>query len=135
MTEPFNQDLIAPCGMNCGICVSYFGYAMDGNKRKLTCIGCRPRDKNCAFVKKRCEKLSNKKIEFCFECNDFPCDNLKKLDKRYQIKYEMSMIENLEYIKKNGIKKFCEKERERWKCPECGGVICVHNKVCFSCKT
>ena len=60
MTEVFDQDLIATCGMNCGICVSYFGYAMDGNKRKLTCIGCRPRDKNCAFVKKRCEKLSNK---------------------------------------------------------------------------
>jgi hypothetical protein len=35
MTEVFDQDLIAPCGMNCGICVSYLGYTMDGNKKKV----------------------------------------------------------------------------------------------------
>jgi len=43
------------------------------------------------------------------------------------------MIENLEYIKKNGIKQFLEKEKERWKCPECGAVICCHNGICFNC--
>jgi hypothetical protein len=45
----------------------------------------------------------------------------------------MSMIENLEYIKQNGIEKFLAKEEEKWKCPECGGTICCHNGICFSC--
>ena len=45
----------------------------------------------------------------------------------------MSMIENLEYIKKQGIEPFLEKETEKWKCPECGAVICCHNGICFSC--
>ncbi len=133
MRESFKQKLIAPCGMNCGICVSFFGYAVNGRKRKITCIGCRSRDKQCAFLKKQCEILTNKKVEYCFECNDFPCENLRKLDKRYREKYKMSMIENLNYIKKNGIKKFLDKERNRWKCPKCGGVICVHTRICYTC--
>jgi len=135
MSKPFKQELIAPCGMNCGICIGYFGYSMDGNKRKITCEGCRIRNKNCAFIIKRCEILSNKEIDFCFECKDFPCENLKKLDTRYRTRFNMSMIENLKYIEKNGISKFIENEVERWKCPKCGGVICVHNGKCYDCGT
>ena len=134
MNGSFKPKLIAPCGMNCGICISFFGYAVNGRKRKNSCIGCRLRDKQCAFLKKQCEKLLTKKVEYCFKCVDFPCENLKKLDKRYRTKYGMSMIENLEYIQKNGINKFVENERERWKCSKCGEVICVHNRKCYSCE-
>ena len=134
MSETFKAKLIAPCGMNCGICISFFGYAVNERKRKNPCIGCRSRDKQCAFLKKQCDKLLNKKVEYCFECMDFPCENLKKLDKRYRTKYGMSMIENLEYIQKNVINKFVENERERWKCSKCGEVICVHNRKCYSCE-
>jgi len=42
----------------------------------------------------------------------------------------MSMIENLEFIREYGMKKFLEKEGAKWKCPECGGEICCHNGLC-----
>jgi hypothetical protein len=129
----FTPEHIAPCGMNCGICVSFFGYTLSDRKRKNPCKGCRLRDKQCILIKKQCDKLLNKKIKYCFECLDFPCKTLKKLDTRYKTNYEMSMIENLENIKKNGIQKFLESERERWKCLKCGGIICVHNKKCYTC--
>jgi len=45
----------------------------------------------------------------------------------------MSMIENLEYIRDNGINKFFEREQEKWRCSACGGVICCHNGICFNC--
>jgi hypothetical protein len=45
----------------------------------------------------------------------------------------MSMIENLEYIEKNGILQFLTREQEKWKCPQCGEVICCHNGICFGC--
>jgi len=134
MKESFRQELIAPCGMNCRICIGYFGYAMNDRKRKNICEGCRIRDKNCAFIKKQCEKLSKKEVEYCFECEDFPCENLEKLDKRYQEKYDMSMIKNLEFIKENGINLFLKQQEEKYKCPYCGGVICVHNKKCYNCE-
>ena len=132
--EKFAPDHISPCGMNCGICIAFFGYTTTGKKRKHPCSGCRSRKSDCAFIKKDCDKLSTKQIEYCFECTDFPCEKLKKLDNRYRTKYGMSMIENLEYIQKNGISKFVENERERWKCSKCGEVICVHNRKCYSCE-
>ena len=49
------------------------------------------------------------------------------------IPHDKLCIENLEYIKKDGIWRFLEKEEERWKCPECGAVVCCHNGICYNC--
>ena len=122
----FTPELIAPCGMNCGICQAYL-------REKNKCPGCRGLDKNkprshCKI--KTCIKLDSK---FCYACKDFPCDKLNHLDKRYRTKYDMSMIENLKFIQTDGIKQFLKHEEERWKCSNCGGVICVHNKTCITC--
>ena len=133
MSEPFTVEMIAPCGMNCGICIAFFGYTMSGRKRKHPCITCRLRERPCAFIKKQCNKLTDREIEYCFECTDFPCKNLKTLDRRYRTKYGMSMVENLRHIQTNGIIQFLKNEKERWKCPTCGGVVCVHNKTCYTC--
>ncbi len=127
------EKLIAVCGMNCRICLAYFGYRVNGEKRKKSCIGCRPTNRNCAFIKKRCKKLSEKAIDYCFECEVFPCENLEKLDKRYRENYKMSMIDNLNFIKKNGIEKFLKSQEEKYRCDQCGGVICVHTGKCYEC--
>jgi len=127
------EELIAPCGMNCSLCVSFFGYTMSGGESKRRCPGCRPRDKMCTFLKKHCDKLSDQNIEFCFECEDFPCENLEKLDKRYREKYYMSMIDNLVTIKEEGMDHFLKQQEEKYRCPGCGGTICVHTDVCYSC--
>ena len=130
-------ELIAPCGMNCGICSGYLAKKYDIRSkgvRMTYCAGCRPRDKQCAFLKKRCETLLNGRVEYCFECESYPCERLRHIDKRYFLsQFRMSMIENLEYIKEYGMEKFLEKEEEKWRCPECGGVICCHNGICFNC--
>ena len=129
----FVSELIAPCGMNCGICVSFFGYTMSGKKRKHTCKTCRLRKSRCAFLKQQCVKLATKQIEYCFECTGFPCKKLTTLDTRYKDKYGMSAIENLRYIQTHGIEQFLKNERKRWKCSTCGGIICVHTKTCYTC--
>ena len=43
------------------------------------------------------------------------------------------MIENLENIKKFGIREFLKNEKKRWACPQCGGTICVHRGYCYNC--
>lgn len=133
-TKP-REDLIAPCGMNCGICGAYLSHTLNLPKKRgySKCIGCLPRAKKCAYLKGRCAKLRKKEIRFCFECQNFPCERLKRLDKRYRKNYNMSMIENLLEIKKNGVKEFLKKQKEKYKCPKCGGTICVHNEECYSC--
>jgi hypothetical protein len=130
--------LIAPCGMNCALCSAYLAQKNDLRQkgvRKSYCAGCRPRGKNCAFLKKNCALLGEGRVQFCFECNDFPCDHLKHLDKRYSARYHMSMIENLNYIKEHGMKEFLKQQTKKWQCPECGSVICCHDGICYNCQT
>ena len=129
------EKLIAPCGMNCALCVSYLAMKNDLKKKgfgKTYCVGCLPGGKNCHY-KRQCELLRKGLVRFCYDCGDFPCRRLKTLDKRYRTFYHMSMIENLEFIKKYGIGRFLEKEAVKWRCPECGEVICCHNGLCLNC--
>ncbi|MBN1367912.1 MAG: DUF3795 domain-containing protein [Dehalococcoidales bacterium] len=130
------EELIAPCGMNCGLCSSYLTLKYDLKKKGIMrseCPGCRPRNKNCAFMKKACKSLANGLYKYCFECESYPCTRLKSLDKRYRMYYHMSMIENLDYIKENGIKKFLRHQTGKWQCSDCGAIICCHNGICYSC--
>jgi hypothetical protein len=120
------EELIAPCGMDCAVCSSYLALKHDVKAKGVRmpyCKGCRPRDKKCAFVKNRCEKILNHKIEFCFECEEFPCNNLKHIEKRYTTLYHLSIIDNLNFIKEHGLAKFLENQKTKWRCPDCGDVI------------
>lgn len=126
------EDLIAPCGMNCRLCISF-------QRTKNPCIGCRNMDEIIYVTKgsrlcviKHCLK-QNPESGFCFECDEFPCKRLKDLDKRYRTKYHMSMIENLLFIRDYGISLFLENESHRWQCPECSDIVCVHRPNCLTC--
>jgi len=73
-------------------------------------------------------------MEYCFNCGSFPCATLNHLDKRYRTKYGMSVIDNLESIRKFGIRHFIRSEKEKWICPRCGEVVCVHKSQCVFCQ-
>lgn len=130
------EELIAPCGMNCALCSAYLFKQKDLNKRgfhRTYCPGCVPRGKNCLHMADACELLGKGLVRFCFECEKYPCIRLKALDKRYRTKYHMSMIENLNLIKERGMEEFLDTEAEKWNCPTCGGTICCHNGLCLDC--
>jgi hypothetical protein len=130
------EELVAPCGMNCNVCAAYLAFVHDVRGkgiRMMCCIGCRPRNRPCAFVKKSCELLRKNEVEYCHECPTFPCERLSALDKRYRTHYRMSEIDNLRRIRDEGIEAFLKAEEERWRCPKCGGVISCHNGLCFEC--
>lgn len=126
------ESKIATCGMNCEICI---GYIREKNK----CPGCREIDayessygKKCII--RSCPIIIKNNWKFCSDvCEKYPCLRLKNLDKRYRTKYRMSMIENLDNIKNFGIEKFVESEQSRWKCHECGELLCVHRYFCINC--
>ena len=125
--------LIAPCGMNCSLCMAFL---RDKNK----CFGCRGADIGKPITRTRCKIKSCANFQgshkkYCFECNNFPCKELKHLDKRYRTRYSMSVIDNLTAIKGHGIRAFLRDEKARWTCSKCGNTICVHKGCCHICET
>lgn len=120
--------MIAPCGMNCELCVSR-------QREKKKCPGCRGGDGhkpagcvNCTV--RNCPRLP--KSGFCYDCGQY-CTRLKSLDKRYRTSYGMSMLDNLENLRTLGMEAFLDREKTRWTCPHCGAVLCVHRDICLSC--
>jgi hypothetical protein len=126
-----NATLIAPCGMNCGICLGF-------QREKNRCEGCTSNsDKKPNYCKtcviKNCALLNETESKFCYECITYPCKRLKQLDKRYRTRYAMSMLENLNFIKTSGLNAFLTNESIRWKCITCDGYMCVHRGYCLRC--
>jgi hypothetical protein len=125
------SELIAQCGMNCNICYAYL-------REKKKCPGCRffNEIEPVSIVRckiRNCEIIKMGKIDYCYECKEYPCKILKNLDKRYRTKYNMSEIENLNFIYEYGVDKFIENEVLKWTCIKCNGTINVHRKVCSKC--
>jgi hypothetical protein len=131
MENPMEANLIAPCGINCRLCYAY-------GRKKNVCPGCRGDDtqkmKSClACHIKNCEKVQSGSVTYCFECSQYPCDQVKHLDKRYRTKYGTSVIENLSTIQENGMDVLLKQELLKWTCPECGALLCMHKPQCLAC--
>ncbi len=121
--------------MNCAICSRYLSYV--NNLNRSQCTGCRPRKEACEYLFKKCSGInhgSKGDAVFCFECDQFPCKQIDRMDERYRKNYEMSVKENLETISKIGIGKFIEEQYRKHHCSTCGGMISIHNRKCFECE-
>ena len=128
----FKEELIAPCGINCGTCMAYL------REKKNRCHGCRHADLNMPITRlncriKSCEHLQNTESNLCSDCHLFPCARLKHIDKRYRTRYKTSLIQNLNSIRETGMTSFLENEVRRWSCPNCGSILSVHRDHCMKC--
>lgn len=114
------KELIAPCGMNCGICLGRL-------RKERKCPGCfSGRKVSGRPIKCGIKLCKERRGEYCLDCDNFPCERLKRLDKRYRERYGMSEIDNLELIKNKGIDYFLKQEEKRW--INSDGIYCVHDK-------
>jgi hypothetical protein len=130
MKEHFDlRIIIAPCGINCNVCRAYL-------REKKRCSGCLskgniiPHCMNCKI--RNCEYLKKTKSGLCYECKEFPCKKIMHIDKRYRTRYSMSLIGNLQAVKKEGKKKFLKVQEKSWIKSE--GIICVHDKKVYPFK-
>lgn len=130
------KNLAAPCGIYCGACRQYLltkKGLLEARGYKQECKGCRIRNKNCAFIRRDCPALRKKELEYCYECENFPCQNLQKIDRLYQERYSVNMIENLKRIEEFSVEKWLKEQEKLYTCPECGGEICIHDAECLDC--
>jgi hypothetical protein len=121
--------------MDCSHCSAYLNHLYgQAGKVNIGCAGCRPRNKKCGHIIKRCEKLHKREVDFCYECEMFPCEHLDRLEARY-IKhgYANSFIGNNIRIKEIGEEAFQAEQNIRFTCQDCGGPVSIHEGRCYKC--
>lgn len=125
-------DMMAPCGVYCGACPSY----------GKTCRGCGSEDHNQKRISKwncairRCS-LSEKGVNLCSLCPEFPCTRIEKLrmshpdDEKFRYRHEI--YRNFSEINKQGLDSWLSDQAEKWRCPICGGRIIFYRYCCTKC--
>ena len=109
--------------MNCALCQTFQG-------KGIVCPGCgenvtRTSCRKCSI------RLCGQKTRFCFTCSQYPCARLKRLDKRYRLKYGMSMLDNLNLLKEQGMEALLAQQRAAHTCPGCAGPEpCIKVRAC-----
>ncbi|MBA7711817.1 hypothetical protein ES703_120783 [subsurface metagenome] len=113
------KELFAPCGLFCGVCPWYRAQRDETLAKKLAarlqlpveaarCPGCRA-VKGLAPVMggQVCETYdcaARKGVDFCYQCDDFPCPNLAPCADRAAEIAHNTKIYNLLLIQKKGTK-------------------------------
>lgn len=121
------QILTAPCGKDCFNCPLYTGEENRENRAKFLernnlqpdqfeCPGCRINKGYCPGLEilkidghcKLYACVKDKNVEFCFECNEFPCPKLQPLADRAERVPHALKIFNLCMIQKMGVEKWAK---------------------------
>lgn len=129
MTDDIPAHLLAPCGMSCLVCYAHL-------RTRRPCHGCRgPDDRkpnHCRACKiKACAE--DHQVEHCGDCATFPCALIKRLDRSYRQRYQVSLIDYTTQLKLLGITAFLKTQQAEWTCAQCGGVISLHDRACSVC--
>ncbi|WDV46593.1 DUF3795 domain-containing protein [Clostridiaceae bacterium M8S5] len=94
---------IPPCCAFCGKCPCY-------NKKNDPCLGAASYCKGSGCKVYRCSKKRG--LNYCFECDFYPCNMFNKYSKRWR-KYGQDIMKNQEEIKEKGAEKWLkEKNKE-----------------------
>jgi hypothetical protein len=139
------KELLAPCGLYCGVCAVLIAYRDDNEKfkEKLTgvyslssteqvrCKGCLSEDRflYCEACPIR-DCCAGKQIEGCHQCDDWPCKFVEEFP--YPAGKKV-MLRAIPTWREHGTEKWVEMEEERYHCPSCGYVLFRGAKRCRDC--
>ncbi|MHA2185839.1 MAG: DUF3795 domain-containing protein [Promethearchaeota archaeon] len=143
-----NPDLLAPCGLYCGVCAVYISHR-DNNlkfKEKLVnvykpmtnsvddveCTGCLSEGIVFGYCKtcpiKSCVK--EKELEGCHQCETWPC----KIIERFPIPVGKQVIMRaIPQWREYGTEKWIEEEENRYHCPDCANPLFRGVRKCNKC--
>lgn len=130
MPERIDPELFAPCGMNCLVCYKHC-------LSPKPCAGCRAGDAgkpgHCRFCEiKSCAQARG--AAHCCACPDYPCAPVRRLDARYRARYGVSLVENGQIARTSGVGTLLASQQALYRCPHCGGVISLHDRICSDCR-
>ena len=154
-----NPDLIAPCGLYCGVCAIYIahrdhnqkfkerlvnlykgGVPGKGNLRNsenlsiadIKCCGCLSDEKFMYCQQCEIRKCAKEKgYTGCHQCNEFPCQYIEDFPMTVGKKV---ILRAIPYWRKVGTEKWIQDEEARYVCPKCGNKVFRGVVTCNQCK-
>lgn len=150
------KETISPCGLYCGVCAIYNAHQKNDVKSKklalavykkraklppssnlgiqdIKCDGCR--SNNLFAYCKECkirDCADTKGYEGCYQCEEFPCQNIDNFPIPEAKKIILSSIPTW---KKLGTEKWIQTEEAKYTCKECGNVMFRGATRCQKCRT
>lgn len=98
--ERKNQYL-SLCGLNCGLCPMFLG---------KHCGGCGNGNQSCKIAK--CS-LEHGRIEYCFECEQYPCEKYQHIDEYDSFITHRNQKADLEKVKRIGVEAYNFEQQEK----------------------
>lgn len=95
------NQLFSLCGLNCGLCPMFLG---------KHCDGCGNGNQSCKIAK--CS-LEHGKIEYCFACENYPCEKYEHIDEYDSFITHRRQKADLEKAKCIGIEKYNLEQLEK----------------------
>lgn len=139
-----DKTLAAVCGLFCEACTAYIATRDDPARLKelaerfqfpeeeLKCLGCRSEKRGpyCRICK-MCVCAADRGIDFCVECEEYPCSELKQFQSAAP--HRIELWNDLERIKTVGYQSWAEEARTKYTCPGCGSVNSAYDLKCWTC--
>lgn len=140
-----DKRFAAVCGLFCPACQIYLGTKEDPERLKtmagrlqrpvedLECHGCRS-EKRCFYCNENCKMFkcaAEKGIDFCGECTEYPCAELKVF--QAQLPHRIELWKSQERIKEAGYEKWYTEMIKHYSCPQCGAINSAYDMACRKC--
>ena len=139
--------LSAVCGLYCPACTIYIGTHEDPERLQQTarrfgrpvedllCNGCRS-DKRMFHCEEGCTFVAcatEKGVEFCGECSEYPCEELKAFQAARP--HRMDLWQDQQRIREIGCEQWFRGKAARYTCSECGTINSAYDFICRKCGT
>lgn len=95
------NQLLSLCGLNCGLCPMLLGNY---------CGGCGNGNQSCKIA--RCS-LEHEKIEYCYECSQYPCEKYESIDEYDSFITHRRRKADLEKARSIGIEQYNLEQQEK----------------------
>jgi hypothetical protein len=141
-----SENKSSVCGLFCPACTAYIANHEDPDRlaymaksfgcgpQDMECLGCRSEKlaihcRACAF--KTCAREHG--VDFCGECPEGPCKNLKKF--QTEKPHRIELWDDHRRIREVGHVKWHLEKMEHYACPQCGTVNSAYDLTWRKCKS
>ena len=140
-----DKRLAAVCGLFCPACRAFIGTKEDPEGLKvmalrfqrsleeMQCNGCRS-EKRCFYCKSKCimaKCAALKGVDFCGECAEYPCSDLKAF--QAEMPHRIELWESQARIKEVGYEKWYGEMIDHYSCPKCRTINSAYDQKCRKC--